>query len=269
MTAFAQHFAFEFKTGLRNPALLFINYLFPLAFYALMGAVMTKINPGFTETMLPAMVVFACMTGTLLGLPNPLVDSREAGIYRSFKINGVPAASILAIPAVTTALHALIVSAIIALTAPKLFHGAPPSDWGVFAAITVLLAFTCSALGALIGVVSANTQATVLWSQAIFLPSMLIGGLMMPLSLLPASIRPLSALLPTAHAMQAFLGLAYRQETVFAPLVSVGVLLASGLLAFGLAIYLFNWDSRNSSRRGHPALALLALAPYLVGVLLM
>jgi ABC-2 type transport system permease protein len=267
MTAFAQHFAFEFKVGLRNPALLFLNYVFPLAFYALMGTVMTKINPGFTGTLLPAMVIFACMTGTLLGLPNPLVDSREAGIYRSFKINGVPAASILAIPAITTALHALIVSAIIALTAPSLFKGEPPADWAAFAAITVLAAFTCSALGALIGVVSANTQATVLWAQAIFLPSMLVGGLMMPLNLLPVSIRSFAALLPTTQAMQALLGLAYGQETVFAPLTSAGILLATGLLAFGLAIYLFNWDSRNSSRRGHPALALLVLVPALVGLL--
>ena len=31
-----------------------------------------------------------------------------------------------------------------------------------------------------------------------------------------------------------------------------------GILAFGLAIYLFNWDSRNAARRGHPLLALLA-----------
>ena len=36
MTAFVHHFAFEFKTGLRNPMHLFINYLFPLGFYAMM-----------------------------------------------------------------------------------------------------------------------------------------------------------------------------------------------------------------------------------------
>jgi len=68
MTAFAQHFVFEFKTGLRNPNQLLLNYLFPLGFYALMGLVMTQINPGFAETMVPAMVVFAIMASTILGL---------------------------------------------------------------------------------------------------------------------------------------------------------------------------------------------------------
>lgn len=268
MTAFATHFAFEFKTGLRNPMLLFINYLFPLGFYAMMGVVMTQINPGFSETMVPAMVVFSIMAGAILGLPSPLVDSREAGIYRSFKINGVPALSIIAIPMVTTIFHVLIVSTIVALTAPPFFNGVAPLDWGAFALVAVVTAFTCGALGALIGVISANSQATVLWSQLIFLPSMLIGGLMMPLSVLPENVRPFAALLPTTHAMQAFLGLAYDQTTVFAPLVSLSVLLTAGVLAFGLAIYLFNWDSRNQTRRGHPLMALLVLAPFVVSLFL-
>jgi ABC-2 type transport system permease protein len=64
--------------------------------------------------------------------------------------------------------------------------------------------------------------------------------------------------------MQAYLGFAYDAATVLNPWASVAVLASGGLLAFGLAVYLFNWDSRNSSRRGHPALALLAMVPYAV-----
>ena len=267
MNAFVNHFAFEFKTGLRSSSMMFMNYLFPVLFYAMMGVVMTGINPLFKESMLPAMSIFALMASTVLGLPNPLVDSREAGIYRSFKINGVPALSILMIPVLTTVFHALIASAIIALTAGPLFGGQPPANWAAFWAISILTAAACAALGALIGVVSADTRGIMLWSQLIFLPSMLIGGLMIPLSVLPESVRPFSLLLPTAHAMQAYTGLAYGQPTVVNPAVSVAVLACSAILAFGLAIYLFNWDSKNQARRGHPALALLVLVPYLASML--
>ena len=86
--------------------------------------------------------------------------------------------------------------------------------------------------------------------------------------MLPTSMRPVAGAAAPAHAMQAFAGLAYGQETVLDPTVSAGVLLATALLAFGLAIYLFNWDSRNRARRGHPLLALLVLAPYIVGIFL-
>ena len=268
MTAFMNHFGFEFKTGLRNSTLLMMNYLFPLGFYAMMGVVMTAVNPLFTQTMIPALVIFASLSSAVLGLPSPLVESREAGIYRSFKINGVPAPSILAIPTLTTIIHVLIVSVIITLTAPLLFKGVAPVNWGAFLLLTLLTAFTSGAMGALIGVVSASSRATVLWSQLIFLPSMLLGGLMMPLSVLPDSVRRFSALLPPAHAIQAYVGLAYNGQTVMNPLASVAILLTSGVLAFALAIYLFNWDNQNSARRGHPLMALLAFVPYVIAFFL-
>ena len=267
MSAFANHFAFEFKSGLRNATSLLMNYLFPLSFYALMGLVFTQINPTFREELIPAMVIFSAMASNLLGLPGPLVESREAGIYRSFKINGVPAISILAIPALSTMIHTLIVSALITLTAIPLFDAGRPTNWLAFVLLTLLVVLAMGALGALIGVIATGSRSTVLWSQLIFLPSMLLGGLMMPIDFLPESLRPFAALLPAAHAMQAMNGLAFGKETIFNPWFSVGVLACSAVLSFGLAIFLFNWDSRNASRRGHPSLALLALVPYLVGML--
>jgi ABC-2 type transport system permease protein len=268
MTAFVNHFAFEFKTGLRNPSNLLMNYLFPLGFYAIMGLVMTQINPLFTDTMIPAMIVVAGLSCAVLGLPGTLVESREAGVYRSFKINGVPALSILSIPVVTAMFQVLIVASVITLTGP-LFDGVLPAQWGSFALVTVVTAFCFGGLGALIGVVSSDSRSTVLLSQLIFLPAMLLSGLMVPLDMLPASIRPVSALLPATHAMQAFQGLAFGQATVLNPVASLLVLLAGGVLAFGLAIYLFRWDSRNAAGRGHVALALLALLPFVAAAFLL
>jgi ABC-2 type transport system permease protein len=268
MTAFANHFAFEFKTGLRNSTLLLMNYLFPLGFYVMMGLVMTEINPDFDDLLIPAMVVFVAMSSNLLGLPEPLVASREAGIYRSFKINGVPALSILAIPTLSTLVHVLIVSTLVALTGAPFFGGAAPTNWGSFALIGLLSAFAFGAIGALIGVISSNSRATVLWSQIVFLPSMLLGGLMIPMTQMPESVRPVSALLPATHVMQAFSGLAYGESTQIDPWASIAILPVSGALAFGLAVYLFNWDSHNDTRRGNPLLALLVLVPYIVGALL-
>jgi ABC-2 type transport system permease protein len=101
---------------------------------------------------------------------------------------------------------------------------------GVFALLTLLIAFTYGGLGMLIGVISNSARSTVLWSQLIFLPSVLLGGLMMSLSFIPESIRPVAGLLPTTYAIEAMLGLAYGKETILAPQVSLLVLAALGLL---------------------------------------
>ncbi|MCK4693840.1 MAG: ABC transporter permease [Anaerolineales bacterium] len=272
MSAFINHFSFEFRTGIRNKQLLLMNYLFPLGFYFIMGFIMPAINPLFLETLIPALVVFAILAATLLGLPDPLVSAREDGIFRSYKINGIPASSILAIPALTTMLHLSIVAAIITLTAPMLFDAPSPVNWLNYALAFIAMAVASAGISVLIGVVSSSTRITVLWSQFFFTPSMLLGGLMIPYNLLPDVAGKISQLLPATHAMNAFNGLAMGAVDYApwgAPWGSVIVLFLSGVLAFGLAIYMFNWDRHNRTQRGHPIMALLALLPYAVGIFLL
>jgi len=269
VNAFANHFSFEFRTGIRDKSLLLMNYLFPIGLYAVLGLLMTELNPPFVETMIPAMIIIAILSGTMLGLPNPLVAAREAGIFRSYKINGVPAISILTIPALTTVLHMVVVAVIITATAPLFFSAPTPINWASFILVFLLTAFAHAGLGMLISVISSSTRAVVLWSQLVFLPSMLIGGLMVPYSMLPDALGRVALLLPASHAMNAFQGLAQNQSVAFDPLWSVLILLAGGILSFGLANYLFCWDRLNKTRRGHPALALLALLPYVLGVALL
>ncbi len=269
MNAFIHHFSFEFRTGIRNKTSLLMNYLFPLGFYLMMGFVMAAINPPFRENIIPAMVVFGILAATLLGIPDPLVTARENGVFRSYKINRIPSISILSIPALTTILHLVIVAILITATAPLLFDAPLPVNWLNYAIIFGAMAFACVGLSVLIGVVSPSSRMTVLWSQLIFVPSMLLGGLMLPNKLLPDIAGKIAQLLPATQAMNAFNGLAMGKVADFSPWGSVLVLFISGVLAFGLAIYLFSWDSRNTTRRGHPLLALLVLLPYIVGIFLL
>jgi ABC-2 type transport system permease protein len=256
-----QHFAHEFRAGVRNPTLLMLNYLFPLGFYLMMGFVMTGINPEFIATMTPAMAIFVVMVAAVLGLPGPIAEAREAGIYRSFRTIGVPAASVLAMPAITTALHALVMATMVSFASPRFFGAAAPEAWVPFAAVILLTTFCFVAIGLLIGVAARDSRAVTLLSQAVFLPSMLLGGLMVPLSLLPESMRVFAALLPSTHAMQAIEGLAFGRETIIDPMLAAGVLGITGVLASILAGVLFRWDTRAESGVRSPLLALLALAP--------
>jgi len=163
----------------------------------------------------------------------------------------------------------MIVAVIIITTAPLFFNAPPPINWGGFILVFLLTALAHTSLGMLISVISSSTRTIVLWSQLIFLPSMLIGGLMIPFSMLPDVLGRIALLLPATHTMNAFQGLAQNQVAAFDPLWSVLILLVGGILSFVLANYLFCWDSHNKTRRGHPALASLALLPYVLGMILL
>jgi ABC-2 type transport system permease protein len=268
MNAFISHFSFEFRTGLRDRALLLMNYLFPLAFYIVVSLLMTQLNPTFRANIIPTMVVFVILTSLILGLPNPLVSAREAGIFRSYRVNGVPALSVVLIPALTTAVHAVIAVMVVTFTAPILFQAPLPVNWGGFAVFLVLTIFVMAGLGVLIGVISANTRITILWSQLIFLPSIMIGGLMIPRSMLTGVLAQIGSLLPSTYSVEIYDTLALGAGIDAKTILSLAVLLIGGILSFVLASYLFSWDSQNTTRRGSVWLALLVLVPFLVGMAL-
>ncbi len=116
---------------------------------------------------------------------------------------------------------------------------------------------------------SASTRATVLWSQLAFLPSVMLGGLMMPSEMVPDTFALFARLLPATHAMNAMRGLAYGEATAFAPIGSLLVLIAGAVLGVVLAVRLFQWDRRAEGRRTSTAWGILVVAPYAVGALLL
>ena len=265
---FLVHMLIDFRTGIRNRDLLLLNYLFPLGFFVMMGLIMPPINPLFVPTMVPSMVFFAVLVSTVLGMPNPLVEHREKGVFRCYKINGIPSSSILMVSAFTTSLHAAIVSVIVASVSVMVFGGPEPASWGAFVILTLSFIFACAGLAALIGVISANSRVTMLWSQLIFLPSMVIGGLTVPWDLLPGGLRRVSLLLPTTHAMRAYQLFAQQETRTGGAYVPILVLLVGGLGACFLANLMFSWDDKSSDRKVPSVLALVAMAPYAVGMVI-
>jgi hypothetical protein len=67
--------------------------------------------------------------------------------------------------------------------------------------------------------------------------------------------------------MNAFNTLAMGRPADFSPWGSVVTLVVGGIVALVLAVFLFSWDSRNATRKAHPLLALVAVLPYLIQVL--
>lgn len=265
MSAFAHHLAYDFRTGIRDRSKLLMFYLFPLVFFALVGGLMTSVNPGFREVILPGMVLFAFMCSTLLILPALLVNAREAGVFRSFRINGVPSTSILSIPVISTAVHMAVVALLISIAGASIYGGTTPSSILGFAAAALLVYAAFAGIGVLIGVASGNNTVSTLVAQVLYIPSIILGGITVPTSMLPGGLQKVALLLPATHAMRVFNGLA-MPGAAEAPWLSIGVLAASVVLSFALSALVFEWDARVSVPSRKAWAAILAILPFAVSV---
>jgi len=269
MGAFLHHFSYDFKTGIRDRSRLLMFYLFPLVFFFLVGGLMGSLNPYFLPTMIPAMVLFAFMCAALLNLPNVFVTARESGVFRSYRINGVPAASILAIPVLGTLVHMAIVGIIVTVAGVRIYGGSAPAAVLGFVAGALLSYAAYAGIGALIGVAAGSGTASILIAQVLYIPSIILGGLMVPTSILPGALQRISLLLPATHGMRVMASLGGIGTATGVPWASIVVLAAGATLGFGLAAMLFRWDARASQPGGgRMALALLAAVPYAAAALI-
>jgi ABC-2 type transport system permease protein len=267
MKAFLVHFRYEFGAILTDRSRLFMNYLFPLTVFLLLAALMTGVNPAFKQQMIPAMILFAMMSSALLFLSSSWLAQREAGIYRSFRINGVPARDILLAPALATICHLAIVSVIIALLAHFAFGAPFPASTSTFAFGWLLSGLALAGLAMAIGVAVPEQRAGMLVAQLVFLPSILLGGLMMPADLIPEGLSYLSRVFPARWAMEAMqaTGSAGAPSNAGA-WIARAVLAATAVAGYGVARALFEWHTVPLRPARMRLLAILVLAPALAGL---
>jgi ABC-2 type transport system permease protein len=168
---------------------------------------------------------------------------REAGILKSLRVNGVPGWAVLFSKFISAFINLLIVSMIILYTAPALFGAGTPINYGAYFITLLLLIFASIVLGMLIGVIAKNTTMATMLSQVIFLPTILLGGLMFPATMLPEQMQWIGRIFPATHAMQAFTGWAFGMSTQIDPWFANIVIIAIGIVGFVISILLFKKTS--------------------------
>ena len=262
MKAFMVHFRHEFRAVYTDRSRLFMNYLFPLTVFLLMAALMTGVNPAFRLQMIPAMILFAMMSSTLLFLSSLWIAQREAGIYRSYRINGVPARDILLAPALAGIVHLAIVSAIIGAIGHFAFGAPLPAARLSFALGWLLSALALAGLAMAIGTALFEQRAGMLVAQLVFLPSIMLGGLMMPAELIPRALSLLSRLFPAPWAMEAMLG-AGRLP------LAMTVLAATAVAGYAISLLIFEWHTTPLRPPRTRLAVLLVLAPAMGGLALL
>ena len=243
MKAFINHLGIQLKLDFRNKGTLLVYYIIPLVFYVVMGAVFSSIMPDAKETLGAAMSIFGITMGAVLGLPPTLVEMRESGTLRAYRVNGVPGWAVLLAKSLSACINLIAVAAIIALTAPLLFGAGVPGHLGAYCLTVFLLVFASIALGNLIGVLSKTQSATTILSQAVFLPSLLLSGIMFPAAMLPDALQWAGKIFPASHAMGSLSTWAFGSGPFPA---ANGIILGIGVAGGAIALWRFKRISRTA-----------------------
>ncbi len=201
MSAFLYGVALQWKLDLRSKALLITCYLVPLFFFAVMGSIFTAIDPAAKATLLQNMTIQGVLMGALVGLPPTIAEIYAGDIKKSYLAGGVPLGLGLVCVFLSTCLHLLLMSGLLLVLAPLLFGATLPPNLPRYAAVLALLIVVCVSIGGALGLAVKNGAKLTMVSQLVFLPSLLLSGILFPATLLPAALRFAGRCLPAGWAV--------------------------------------------------------------------
>lgn len=199
MGAFFYSILLQWKLDLRDKNVLVTYYLIPLLFFIFMGGVFTSIMPDSKETIIQSMSVFGITMGAIMGLPNPLSTFYFGGVKRAYQVGNIPLWTAVACHWISAFLHLMVMSLVIYATAPLIFHAKTPAQPGFFFLFLSLFTMVSLGVGVLFGLFVKNTSRLPLVGQLVFLPSVVISGIMFPSGMLPGWLQQAGKVLPATH----------------------------------------------------------------------
>ncbi len=203
MRAFLYGIGLQFKLDIRSKTMLITCYAVPLIFFAFMGGIFTSIDPNAKLTLIPSMTVFVVSMGALIGLPPSLTEIYGSEIKKVYKANGVPSGLGVITHFISAFIHLSIVSMIIFAVAPIAFHASLPARLPLYFVSLALFIATSLSIGCVLGLLCKAQAKLTMIAQLIFLPSIMLSGIMFPADLLPGFLSAVGWCLPATLGFQA------------------------------------------------------------------
>ena len=198
MSAFLYGVSLQWKLDIRSKTLLITCYIVPLLFFAVMGGIFTSVMPEARYTLIQSMTVFGVTMGALIGLPPSLVEIYSSDIKKVYKANGVPLYLGLVLTNISAYIHLFIMSIILYIAAPLAFNAEIPENPVLyFASLAIFIAVSLS-IASIIGLAVKDQAKTSMVSIIIFLPSIMLSGIMFPIELLPIAFEMVGKIFPAS-----------------------------------------------------------------------
>lgn len=220
MSAFLYGVVLQWKLDIRSRSLLITCYIVPLLFFMVMGGIFTAIIPESRETLIPSMTVMGVSTGALIGLPPSLLEIYGSDIKKVYRANGVPLYLGMVSIFLSTFIHLSIMSAIIYLAAPVIFDASVPSNPPLYFSSLAIFTTVSLSVGCVLGLSLKNQAKLTMISQLIFLPSIMLSGIMFSADLLPGSLAAAGKLFPAAWGYKLLLNNGFNADSLL-PLTAI------------------------------------------------
>ena len=215
MNCFLYSLVLQWKLDIRSKSLLVTFYIVPLLFFLIMGGIFTSVMPEMGSTLIQSMIVMSVSMGAFLGLPPSLVEIYGSDIKKIYKANGVPIYLGLLTMVLSAFVHLMMTSIVILLLAPILFKAILPTQLAIFLLSLTIYIIVSLSIGCILGLTLKNQAKLTMLAQLVFLPSIMLSGIMFPISLLPDFLQVIGHVFPAYWGYRLMLDKGLRLENLW------------------------------------------------------
>ena len=227
MNGFFYGVALQWKLDIRSKSLLVTCYIIPLIFFLLMGGIFTSVMPEMRSTLIQSMIVVSVSMGAFIGLPPSLIETYGSDIKKVYKANGVPIYLGLVTMFLSAFVHLMIACIVIVLFAPVLFEAALPTQLPIFFLALAIYIIVSLSIGSILGLIIKNQAKLTMIAQLVFLPSIMLSGIMFPIDFLPNFLKTIGRIFPASWGYLLMLDNGFCLENLW---YLIFVLFAAGIV---------------------------------------
>lgn len=215
MNSFLYGLALQWKLDIRSKSLLVTCYIVPLIFFFLMGGIFTSVMPDMKSTLIQSMIVLSVSMGAFIGLPPSLIETYGSDIKKCYKANGVPLYLGVVTMFISAFIHLMITCIVILLLAPVLFKATLPANFPLFFISLAIYIIVSLSIGSILGLTLKNQAKLTMIAQLLFLPSIMLSGIMFPIDLLPKFLTIIGRFFPAFWGYKLMLNNGFQFENLW------------------------------------------------------
>jgi len=229
----------------RNPSAAFFNFLLPLLFLALFGAIFAAEQENL-DVIVPGIAGMSVMSTTFSALAFNLVFLREQGILKRVRGTPLPASAYFSAIALSAVTNTAIQVGIVTVAGHVVFGVQWPDQPASYVAFVVIGVICFASLGVALAHVIPNLDSAPAYVNAVFLPMIMISGVFFEQEDAPSFLHDIAQALPLTHVIDGLSGAMLENESLADHGGALGVIAIWAAAGIVLAVRGFSWESRRA-----------------------
>lgn len=149
---------------------------------------------------------------------------------KSYHVGNIPLWTLAAGNFLSSLVHIFAMSLVIFFTAPAFFDAKVPADLTAYFLLLLLLIVVSLSVGMVFGLYSKSSSKVGMATQLIFMPSMIMSGIMFPVTMLPEALQTAGKVLPATWGFEAMCAADLQFGNYYPLLIIMAIALALSLL---------------------------------------